>query len=100
MAMHRIVCVYWLVAMAPSRHSHAIAIGTLGGNTPGSRPAKTWSVDKAVEAVAAGEQFAVGAPGQLRMIEVLPRSCKVCGMDILASEPSEGFDGLPECLIG
>lgn len=100
MAIHRIVCVYWVTAHAPFRHTHAVAVGTLAANVPGSEPSRSWSVAQAMDGIAAGDEFVVGLPGALQSVQLTRRQCAVCGAEILHSEPPGRFDGLPECLIG
>ena len=100
MATHRIVCVYWLKANAPSRHHHVIGVGTAPGRGHSGRPSQTWTVDRAVEAIEAGTQFVAGEGDEPRPVKLASQPCALCGLDVLVPEPPEAFDDLPECLIG
>jgi hypothetical protein len=99
MAVYRLVCVYWVSVMKPSRHSHAVAIGTVDEHDFGQEATKTWSVERVVEALSDGHRFASGQTGSLRDIAVAERPCALCGSNTLQADPKNAFDGLPECLI-
>jgi hypothetical protein len=100
MATHRIVCVYWLKAKSPSRHHHVIGVGTSPGRGHGGRPSKTWAVDRAVEAIDAGDEFAIGEGCDQQAVKLALQPCPLCGLDVLVPDPPNSFDNLPECLMG